>query len=527
MLYSKHLFYLFNHFWKSLPCILLLTTVGYKVNAQNNVSVNLSTGTANVNIPVYTISRGQASVPISLEYTAVGIRGGELQGALGTGWQLNAGGAIVRELHDLPDDIKSDQSNNSRMGWLYNTNATKINNFAITNDNNSATCTDETSDINYINNNFSDNSDMEPDAFYVQAPGLSCQLVYDQINSTFRTIPYQDIKISYTLNGTGNTITAFTIVNDKGIEYTFDVAESVTITTSSSAPSGVIYFKRPYNLFQYGIVYNSKWCLSKIKDPYGNAVILSYTNSLTTRSFSTPTIIKTYNGSYFVNTTLYSTSQSYNPQFISSITAYNATGNFSTESVFFNYTATTDDSKYIVSSISLNAAGRTLVCSYNKIPGFKRDFLISFGESGCSSGGVSYNSLLYKFDYTGVTFASGSVGVTDLTLNGDEQDYWGYINYNFDVPGTFMYVYPDNANYPNLERYRINPIPNYSGTYYTFDGLNKTVDLFYIRLGTLSKIAYPSGGSTSLTYEPNDYYDASAATTYQGSGLRIKQLVDL
>lgn len=103
----------------------------YAANAQNNVGVNLSTGTAHVSIPVYTMVRGGVAVPVSLEYDAKGLRIGEIEGLVGSGWQLNAGGAITRNLRDLPDDIKADQSSNARVGWMFNTNATKINSFLL------------------------------------------------------------------------------------------------------------------------------------------------------------------------------------------------------------------------------------------------------------------------------------------------------------------------------------------------------------------------------------------------------------
>src|SRR5438874_961997 len=109
-------------------------------------------------------------------------------------------------------------------GWIYNTNyLSKINGFSITNGNNS-TCAAATADINYINSNFADLADTEPDVFYVNAPGLSCQLVFDKVSGQFQPVEYQDIKVTSTANGSTGTstaglITGFTITTDKGIKY--------------------------------------------------------------------------------------------------------------------------------------------------------------------------------------------------------------------------------------------------------------------------------------------------------------------
>ncbi len=497
------------------------------------VDVSMSTGTVHVSIPVYTVKSGNAIVPLTLEYYGTGIKPAELESVVGTGWKLKAGGVITRELRDLPDDIKADQGSNSRMGWLYNTNATKINNFTIANDNNPATCSDETADLNYIATNFSDNSDLEPDIFDVEAPGLSCQLIYDQINGVFRTIPYQDLIISYTLNSGQNSISSFTITNDKGIIYTFSAPESVTQTSSSSNPSGIIYFKRAYSLYVYGIVFNQKWYLSQITDPNGNYITLGYINGYPALNFTTPTVeILGLANNNSALTNLYNVQSTYRPQFVNVISSYNKLTNLTTDVVNLNYTTTTNAAGTLLQAIYLNHSSRTLTCTYNKVPGRTRDYLVSFGESGCSANGLYYNSNLYQFNYSLVNFSTPNPsGLVDFALDGTGQDFWGYPNSGVDPNGPRLYVYPDNPSYPNLERYRFSAIPNYTGTSYTLNGEIKSVDTTNVTIGSLSGITYPSGGSTSFTYESNDYYDVSAATfsagaVSQGGGLRVRQIVD-
>jgi hypothetical protein len=505
----------------------------WNVTNGQNVEVRMNTGTAHISIPVYEIKVGELSADVSLEYSARGVRPADLEGVLGTGWQLNAGGCITRELRDLPDDIKADQSGNNRVGWLFNSNATKIGSFSIANDNNTSTCTDETTDLSYISSQLSDNSDLEPDIFDVNAPGLSCQIVYDQANGAFRAIPYQDLQISYTLNATLNSITSFTITNDKGIIYTFAVPEAVGHTTSSTNPPGVIYFNRYYSLWQHGIIFNQKWYLSKIADPNGNFIALTYTNAYGTMNLSIPTAVVTgLTGNNSVRTVLYTDAISYKPNYVTNIQSYNKLTNEPIDQAFMSYVATTNAQLIVLQSINL-LGGRQFNCSYGKVPTTTRDFLSSFGENGCYGNSGTYNSKMYYFNYYGVNFSSSNPNgnLWDLPLDGSGQDYWGFPNPGVDPFAPRIFVYPDNPSYPNLERYRFTAIAGYTGTSYTLNGEYKTVDPVNITTGTLNSIMYPTGGTTTFIYEPNDYYDVSAAAfsssvTSQGGGLRIKQIVD-
>jgi hypothetical protein len=222
-----------------------------KLCAQNIVSVNEFTGTATASIPLYNVQSGGISLPITLFYGGNGVRITDGEGNAGINWNLSAGGKISRQVRDLPDDCKKNYKNETRLGWLNipntGTNWTKISSFTIANDNSQANCTDETSDINYINTNFADLSDTEPDLFYVSAPGLSCQLVFDN-NRVIRTIPYMNIKVSYALDA-NDRISSFTIINDKGIKYEFANAELMSKGTYTNKPDSVKFFKRTYDQY--------------------------------------------------------------------------------------------------------------------------------------------------------------------------------------------------------------------------------------------------------------------------------------
>jgi len=196
-------------------------------------------------------------------------------------WNLQAGGQISRTVRGLPDDCSKDNTGATRLGWMSTSNTAigYASTFTIQN-NGGVTCSYETNDINNINNNIPYNQDTEPDLFYVSAPGLSCELVYDRANSKFHPVVYQDLIISYTtVGGSGNNATniaSFTITNDKGINYVFAAPESVTETTSGGPGN---YFNTKYQQYQNGITYYDSWNLTGVYDPSGNGVTFTYTTA--------------------------------------------------------------------------------------------------------------------------------------------------------------------------------------------------------------------------------------------------------
>jgi hypothetical protein len=57
---------------KTVLLLLLCTFFGNKLLAQGLVNVNPLTGAAGVTIPIYTLSSGQVSLPVSVSYYGTG-----------------------------------------------------------------------------------------------------------------------------------------------------------------------------------------------------------------------------------------------------------------------------------------------------------------------------------------------------------------------------------------------------------------------------------------------------------------------
>jgi len=85
------------------------------------VPVSLYTGLPSIEVPLHTVQEGPITIPITLDYHASGFRPDMHPGWVGTGWNLSAGGAISRSVHDMPDENNgSDSGGKALAGYYYN-----------------------------------------------------------------------------------------------------------------------------------------------------------------------------------------------------------------------------------------------------------------------------------------------------------------------------------------------------------------------------------------------------------------------
>ena len=70
--------------------------------------LNLNTGAANIEIPIYTIQYGDITLPISLSYDSSGIKVGEMASSVGLKWNLSYGGVLSRNARGRRDEGNGD-----------------------------------------------------------------------------------------------------------------------------------------------------------------------------------------------------------------------------------------------------------------------------------------------------------------------------------------------------------------------------------------------------------------------------------
>ncbi|MGN6637967.1 MAG: hypothetical protein ACTHJ8_03590, partial [Mucilaginibacter sp.] len=400
-----------------------------------SVTVDPLTGQGTVVIPIYTMSSGQVSVPVSLVYSGSGVKPKDVEGTAGMNWNLVAGGQITRQVRGLPDDVSQDTSGQQRLGWMnkYDIAADTIAGFGI--QNNGTTCSYETADNAYITAHFPYWLDTEPDIFTVNAPGLSCQMVYNRADSSFKPLTYQDLKISYTRSSTTKKLESFTITNNRGITYVFNWYNTVLRKTVQGSKGHAVYFKNQYLQYQNGIIYSDTWALSDIHDANGNGVGISNTQQPQTMGSDSVAVYvggsTTSSLQYFVTTTT-------TPSLPTGLNTYSPSYGSPFYDMVIHWTTLTQ----------LHSTGQTVVSyitignhdfgfNYDAVAysptSFVRSFLRSFGDY-VSDGTTNGSPVNYHFGYAGETATTNGVITSYTTSLPDstslQRDYWGYYSTN-------------------------------------------------------------------------------------------------
>ncbi len=478
---------------------------------QSVVSVDKLTGSARANIPLYTLKVGNLSLPIALYYGTTGLRPTDIEGSAGIGWNLVAGGLITRQVRGVPDDILKDMASSARTGWFSSTNGNTINTMTISNSTNPPVYTNVATDVSFINSHFGDLSDTEPDIFYINAPGLSLQFVFDK-DHNIRTIPYQDVKISYVFNNTGyGAFTSFTVTNDRGITYVFAAAENtIKKAAGSTAPT---WFNTEYQQYKNGISYTSSWRLTQMRDQFGNCINMNYTTGTVLPNSNSVDVY--LNGSTTASHQ-YTAWQKTTQKLLSSITYQDAVDDPFIPAFTFAYTTNISTNASFVNAMT--GFGRAFQFNYTPSTrtggSYIRYFLTNVTDPDCNT------PVNYTFSYNNLLAVPDSITT--------QQDYWGYINNNTSAANLkpLIMVNPSNTSY---DRY-YSPVNddgiNPSMYPYKVNGYTRWTSPGNVILGALNQVNYATGGYTTIGYESNDYYNATISGISQAGGIRVTQVAD-
>jgi YD repeat-containing protein len=452
--------------------------------------VSHTTGIPDISIPVYQINAGSLSLPITLSYHSSGLKVDEQTGIVGLGWVLNAGGTVSRKIVNKPDEFTSFPYPYRYPGSINQ---------------------DIESDFVYIANMHSqfDNSagapDPEYDVFYYTAGGTSGKffLASDGVNKRKPvTIPYEPIIIKSS-NGDFSSylpaITYFEITDKNGIIYRFGKSSTnATDAIEKNQDNTTAWFiKEIYSAdrsnfikFIYGsysrtdVHRSDMWEVTdNIADPnhyfYPDPTDPGYAcynlrNSLNGKIEQHP--IEHNHVSYFT-------------PFLTDIEFTGGTIHFEYAGVLFN------DDKRLKKITVKNELGNVMkVTDLEHITAIGSDLELL---SGVKSKDVTNNTNeIYNFYYNPVTISGSGP-------NSNAVDYWGYFN-------------GQSTNTSLIPAFQL---PNLLGSYYTTSYNNKSSNEAAAKTLMLSKIKYPTGGTTEFEYETN-----KANNTNVG-GLRIKQMI--
>lgn len=220
------------------------------------IPVNLSTGAAMVSIPLYNLQSRTLSMPISLSYNSMGVRVNERASWVGTGWSLNMGGVISRNVVGLPDEVNSNPNvydvhpDGRVFGGMpnggYFENADEIP---------ASVDLADDSQENVAKRTVVGRLDLQPDEFYFSFFGRSGMFMLDE-SLTAHLMPYQSLKI----HAADYDLSSFTITDENG--YVFEFAQR-EITAEMSDECGDDFLKN----FTEGVA--SSWYLTRITNAIG------------------------------------------------------------------------------------------------------------------------------------------------------------------------------------------------------------------------------------------------------------------
>lgn len=221
-----------------------------------NTEVNIFTGMPVISIPVYNYGHNSGlNLNISLDYFSGGIRNNETPSTTGLGWSLKAvDGAVLRYVRGTPDDLPN-------KGFLYSE--------GIPNDFDSVAQT-----------YYKGQKDAQQDVFQFYAPGISGKFLIGK-NKKIILFPISKLRIIYYVSpDDSSSIVSFTIINEQGIKYVFNEAESSTRSSIHYCSAWHLkYMVSPFGTDTIKFTYKSM-IVSNIKSAHPDNVFTFFENTL-------------------------------------------------------------------------------------------------------------------------------------------------------------------------------------------------------------------------------------------------------
>jgi len=409
-----------------------------------DIPVGLYTGIPSVGIPLYTVQVGKFSLPISLNYHYGGMKVEEMAGSVGLGWALSAGGVISRSMRGTPDE--------SDLGY-FNLAGLTVDSIVA----NSTLTNSFTSGID----------DGQPDQFTYNFGGQSGKFILDSSSQhNARFIPFANLKITHDAD-----LDSFQVVDANGIIYIFSTAETSSVEGGRGSAT-----------------YISSWYLTTIITPAGNINFTYATEQTSQTQGSQLDYLAATSGDTYLHRPSAQSSAS---------------------------TVVVDARRLVQIStpfetVVFSSAGRQDMSSANKIIGLavygrksntikKFSFRQSYFGNTSSSDPNLVRLKLDGVDEISVTdstqmksynlqyYAPGSVP----SIISKAKDFWGF--YNGQNGNSTLLPYIDPTIYGSY-------IANQASSYAIRDP-----DTLSSKVGALTIIQYPTGGTTQLVYEGNDY----------------------
>lgn len=376
-------------------------------------------------------------------------------------------------------------------------------------------------------------ADLEPDIFYFNFAGYSGKFVFEVENGApkIKTIPYQDLDFDYKTDLTTGRLVAFEVTDENGTKYTFeDIEKSVEYLDKG-------------NFGGRRRVFHSAWWLTTITTTKNERLEFRYEDEqINTVS------AHFYTDQYGVRAAIEEKDPKELDTFWDEFLHLNESKRIKSitgDHVFVEFSATesrtdlfpTSDGK-IIASVSISALDVLGASHRVKKFNFDHDYFLSTENKTRRNHNGNQRLRLRSVQEFGVTdtFAKppytfeyhyyddqGDSSIVFPNRYSYNKDLWGYANGSDNpTPIPALNIYPDNYPKGDLRMYSVYPKDHFTGAHKYVPGGDRLPNENYMDIGVLTKITYPTGGSTSYDFEPHAF--VMEGQEYIGGGLRIKSI---
>lgn len=474
------------------------------------------TGTPDVNIPLYEIDLDGMKIPIQLKYNASGIKVAQEASWVGLGWSLQVGGTIVKEIrgwNDFGDNDTRESAPDGDFDLGY-----YLNNFRVwpKRDRNDEVSTVGSEDEQFYISNRLPKFDTQPDMFHFNFGSYSGSMYFDR-NDNPKTnwakpliqSPDSYLDITYDIRSK-----SWKIIDPSGYKFYFGSTDLSEVHNDYLSVFSELHSKDKKMIPQrkkMGRTENT-WYPDSIVSPKGNKISFEYEYE----HFSTPINIhegialNEETGYNFSNNLGFSYSYSVHRQIVLKRIIFNA------GKILFETSERKDlDSKQYGNSdlergepLLPQKLDRLLV--KNELGHTIKEYSLGYSYMGTldylncrlmldavTEKGDNSNSRPYQFSYfPGVLSEKNSLTKKDTWgYNTEERILYDFNGKNFKALPAIMKLGRDSHN--NIMNYDL------------IGGTNNIPNLESTRIGTLSKIQYPTGGETEFTYELHELNEFS------------------
>lgn len=466
-------------------------------------AINSSTGIPDISIPLYEINARGYKIPVTLRYNPQPIKPGYNYDVLGYGWALSVSGCISRTIEYLPDEWRSFQLEVPGSDYY------------------SACGNNCLTQFNYAHDKFS----------AVLPNGTSFEFVIDNQNGSivYSVSEGRNVKINCSVSN--SQITWFTVVDEDGVKYTFDGADTPYHGPNSSYANSYV-----------------SWQLSRIDLPNSSEPILFSNSYLMQSQYGTvctePSVkighYYTMNGQpdTYIGQKLTEYPPYYYRMRLLSQIAFGPNGQSKLKIIYknpsgsaYNYIEKLQvlEDDVLIREIKLDISVRNVASQCGTVPLAELD---NISISGSGLGGNGSNQLNYGLAYSSYGGFSGT-------------DHWGYLNASPSntMPNFTLFVEwnmgtAGSSSMAGMQAIAkaaadVNPFYKFSLSNYPYE--NSRGPSGPESHGVLKRITYPAGGYTQFEFENHRFYsytnfdgnyiyNRANRVIRDGGGFRIKTI---